>query len=227
MTTFYRVDGAKLTYAEYWRMSPNMVAFVIAAGRKLFGFPIRFRFAIPRPDRLFVVELEELPPAARRAMAPAIRWAEQGGLRLIFCHRLAVPEPNRIGAAAILLDENNTSCLMILFGSHGRRRELRLAFVSQFADDTRATTTTIMKTLEPMPGVIIERYPEATPVSLYARHGEHLERLAAAGSIPVPFRPDKLEQFIQCNEVKYVDFHASRGVFVPMTEDELDALMER
>jgi hypothetical protein len=227
MTTYYRVDGARLSYAEYWRMSPSAIAFFIAAGRKLLGVPIHFNFAIPRPDRLFLVELEELPPPARRAMAPAIRSAEQAGLRLSFCRRLAVPEPHRIGAAALLLDDENQTSQMVVFGSHGKRRELRLACVSRFPDDTLATTTTMKKSLQPMPGFHIERYPDASPALIYAHHRGHLERLAAEGLIPVPFQPEKLEDFVLLNEVRYVDFHIGRGVFVPMTEDELDAAAGR
>lgn len=226
MTTFYRVDGARLTYAEYWRMSPGVIAFLIAAGLKLVGWPLRFNFAIPRPDQLFVVELEELPSPARRMLGQAIRFAEGEGLRLIFCHRLAVPEPNRVGAAALMLDEENTSALMIIYGQQNAEGQLQLACASRFADDTLATTTTMKKTMEPMPNQDIERYPGETPAGLYRRHCEHLERLADQGLIALKFDPNRLEQFVLDREVKYVDFHVGRGVFVPMTEEELDAVSD-
>lgn len=225
MTTFYRVDGGKLTYAEYWRMSGDPFAFLIAAGMKFFGFPMRFNFAIPRPDRLFVVEFDELPAAARRGMGPPIRAAEKkAGLRLIFCHRLAVPEPHRVGAAALLLDEENETSLMVMFGQHGGQREVHLTCVSRFPDDTLASTTTMKKALVPVPGSDIERYPGADPATLYARHRGHLERLAGHGLVPVLLDPHRLEGFVLECELRYVDFHIGRGVFVPMTDDELDAI---
>jgi len=224
MTTFYRVDGAKLTYAEYWRMSPGVMAFAIASGMKFFGFPFQFRFAIPRPDRLFLVNLDELPGPARRAMGRAIRSAEDEGLRLVFCHRLAVPEPDRVGAAALMLDPRNVSGLMIIYGQQNRVQQLQVACLSRFPDGTYATTTTMKKTMEPMPDQDIERYPGEDAGGLYRRHVEHVQRMAERGMIPIPFDPNRLEQFVLEREVQYVDFHAHRGVFVPMTEEELDAV---
>lgn len=227
MTTYYRVDGAKLTYAEYWRMAPDPLSFLLVAGRKLIGFPLYFNFAIPRPDRLFLVNFDELPASARHAMGPAIRSAEKTGLRLIFCHRLAVPEPNRLGAAALLLDDEDTTGLMIICGQQGEHRELQVSCASRFADDTLATTTTMRKSMEPVPGQDVERYPGSSAGQLYRRHREHLERLESQGLIPVPLDPDKLEEFVLSCELRYVDYHIARGVFVPMTEDELDAVSGR
>ena len=212
MTTYYRVDGARLSYGEYWRMSPGPLGFLIAAGCKLFGFPIQFHFVIPRPDRLFLVEFEELPAAALQAMKPAIRSAEKAGLRLIFAHRLAVPEPHRLGAAALMLDEENETGSMIVFGQQGDHRELHATCASRFADDTLGTMTTMKRTMIPTPGQDIERYPGASAGALYQRHREHLERLAGQGFIPLTLDPNRLKQFVLECELRNVDFHFARSV---------------
>jgi hypothetical protein len=226
MTTFYRVDGGRLTLAEYWRLSSDLLSFLFAAGRKLLGVPLRFAFTVPRPDRLFVVEFDELPAAARNAMKHPIRDAERAGFRLAFCHRLPVPEPERVGAAAVLLDGHHESVLVVIFGLHGERREVQLGCVSWFADDTLASTTTARKTLTPVPGADIERYPGADAATLAGLHRDHLERLAARGLVPAALDPHRLSEYVLEWELRYVDFHIERGVFVPMTEDELDALCE-
>ncbi len=227
MTTFYRVDGARLTYAEYWRMAPGFLAFALSAGCKLLGTPIRFEFAVPRPDRLFLVEFEEFPEAACRAMEPALESARSAGLRLIFCHRLALPEPSRLGAGAYLLDDTNETGLMIGYGQSGNSRELHLACVSQFTDETLATTTTTKKSMKPTPWQSVERYPGSNARTIYEKHLAHLARLAGQGSIPVPHDPARFDRFVLECELRYVDYHIDRGIFVPMTEEELEALSGR
>lgn len=227
MTTFYRVDGGKLTYAEYWRMAPEPVSFFIAAVRKLLGFPIQFRFAIPRPDRLFLVDFAELPDVAASAMRPLVRAAQARGLRLGFYHRLALPEPHRIGAAAALLDETEWTCLYVIFGKDRDQRQVQLTCASRLADDSLGITTTMPKTMEPVPTSHIDRHPGLDPAALYARHQEHLERLESQGLVPLRIDPDRLADFVREWEVRYVDFHIGRGVFVPMSDEELDALCDR
>jgi hypothetical protein len=80
------------------------------------------------------------------------------------------------------------------------------------------------KTMEPMPDQDIERYPGERAGGLYRRHVEHLGRMAERGMIPVRLDPNRLEELVLEREVQYVDFHIHRGVFVPMTEEELDAV---
>jgi hypothetical protein len=226
VTTFYRLDSAKLTYAEYWRLATDPFSFLVAAVRKFFGNPVPLHFAIPRPDRLFVVRFGELPAAACAAMNPPLRAAEAVGLRVVFSHRLAVPEPNRLGAATVLLDEEGTTSLSVQFGQHGPLQELHMVCVSAFADDTLAVTTTMKKTLEPVPGSHIERHPDADPPTLYARHREHLDRLADEGLIPLRLNPDRLPETVLGWELGYVDFHVGRGLFVPMTDEEVEELCD-
>lgn len=222
MTTFYRVDGGRLTYGEYWRMAPSPLAFLIAAGRKFLGSPLQFQFAIPRPDRLFLVEFEEFPGYAKRAMTPAIQAVEREGLRLVFCHRIAVPEPNRLGVAAHFLDPKNHASLGILFGRTGEHIELRISCASGMSDDSLAVTTTMKQTLNPVPGQSIVRKPGADADEIYRLHCEHLARLDREGLLPKKLNPDRLDEFVLGWELNYVDHHIARGVFVPMTDEELD-----
>jgi hypothetical protein len=227
MTTFYRLDGGQLTYAEYWRLAPEPLSFLIAAGRKFIGWPVRFTFAIPRPDRLFVVDVDELPDAAQSAMWPVVRKAKAADLRVAFYHRSPVPERHRVGAAAALLDEYELTCLYVIFGQDGGQRQVQLSCVSRFADRSLGVTTTMPKTLEPVPGNHIERHPGTDPATLYARHQEHLEDLESQGLVPMWLDPERLADVILEWEVGYVDFHVGRGVFVPMTNDELDRICGR
>jgi hypothetical protein len=227
MTTYYRVDGGTLTYAEYRRMAPDPFSFLIAAVRKFIGLPVRFRFAIPRPDRLFIVDFAELPDVAASAMRPLVHKAQAMGLRLGFYHRLAIPEPHRIGAAAALLDSIEWTCLYVIFGKDREQRQVQMTCASRFSDGSLAITTTMPKTMEPVPTSRIERHPGADPPTLYGRHQRHLERLASAGLLPLRIDPDRLADFVLEWELRYVDFHIGRGVFVPMTDEELDRLCGR
>ena len=113
---------------------------------------------------------------------------------------------------------------MIIFGKNGDHLEMHVACASRFSDDTLGTTSSMKKTMEPTPWQHIERYPGVSAGALYRNHRDHLERLAGQGLIPVRLDPDRLDQFVLECELRYVDFHIGRGVFVPMTEEELDAI---
>ncbi len=55
--TYYRFDASKLTLAEVWRCSSNVVEFCIAAICKLFGINVAPPFGAADADRRYV----ELP----------------------------------------------------------------------------------------------------------------------------------------------------------------------
>jgi hypothetical protein len=224
VTAYYRLDGGKLTLAEYWRMSSGVLTFLIAAGLKLIGRPVRFPFAIPRPERLVLVEFDDLPASARFAIGPPMHMLKESELQLVFCHRLDLLEPHRLGASAVYLDPSGESWAAVLFTQAKDRKRCELSCASKFGDGTLAVTTTAKKALRPHPLSHVVRFPRANPETLLQRHHEHLARLAANGLFPLNVERSKLQEVILASEQRHVDFHASRGLYVPLTDEEVDRL---
>jgi hypothetical protein len=224
VTAFYRIDGRRMALAEYWRLSPGVLTFATIAVRKLFQCPPRFSFAIHRPDRLLTVAFEDLPASARFGLQPAMRQLEEAGLSLVFFYRLEVPEPHRLGAAAVLRDDAGEIRALVAFSQERDVKQSRVSFASNLTDGTVAVTTAAKKTLEPVPVYRTARFPGADPLALLDRHRAHLARLAEDGLFPVKVDAGKLQATVLESEQRYVDFHIERGLFVPLTEEELARL---
>jgi hypothetical protein len=215
-----RLDGSKLTLAEYWRLCPEPVSFLIVLVRLWLGWPPRFHFVIPRPERLTRVSFEELPRSARSSLEPAVLRLEEAGLWLAFSHRSEVPEPHRLGVAAILLDPKQETYVAVMFVQERMAQRQEVCCVSLLTDGTRAGTTTTRQTFEPDPLYRVDRQPGLDPVTLLQRHREHLARLACAGLFSQKLTLARLEEAVLKAEQRFVDFHAARGIFVPMADEE-------
>src|SRR5262249_47807489 len=114
MIRYYKLDGGKLSYSEYWRLSPDPLTFLIVAVRKLFFFPMQFRFGIPRSDVLQTVEEEDLPRDIARNMRAMIRGFTDEDFRLAFYYTTPTLERHRRGfAASMLSDDGLTAGLVI------------------------------------------------------------------------------------------------------------------
>jgi hypothetical protein len=221
---FYRLDGRKITLAEYWRLSPGVLSFLIVLLAKLLGFPPKFSFAIPRPERLLKVTLDELPASARFGLRPAIQGLQESGLRLVFCYRMPTVESHRLGAATVLIDESSETSVGVMFAQDSQRRSLELSCVSRLNDGTLAKTVTTRRRFKTDSQDHLLRLPGLDPVSLLHRHRAHLARLASEGLFAVRLNPTTQEEMILASEQRFVDFHAARGLFVPMTDKEVDRL---
>src|SRR5262245_13455489 len=84
MKRYYKVDGQKLSYQEYWRMSPEPLSFLIAALRKLLRIPVEFKFSIPRVESLPLLDPAEIPGRVKKKWSAIIDACEDQGLQVQF-----------------------------------------------------------------------------------------------------------------------------------------------
>lgn len=224
-TEYYKINSGRLSFAEYWRMSPNAVVFVIAAGAKLFG-GIPMNFSIPRIDTLHTIDWEEMPSRAARRMEPSIKLLESLGYKYGFCFEMPILELERFFGVCVLLAEDAVQFAGVAYLEPPNEKRLILSILTEFTDGTFGVTTTAKKELEPEPNDRIHRHLTASADKLDHLHQQHLQRWRDDGLEPVVQTWSRLPQVILDAEQSTVDFHVKRGVFVPMTKAEIRKLRD-
>ena len=224
-TKYYKVHGGKLTFAEYWRMCPDPLTFLIAAGMKLFG-GISLDASLPRHEELLTVEYDDLPKSAKKFTRDAVDALEAAGMTLLFCHELDVLEAHRYGVGVVFLARDGRAFATVNYAKEGEVKKVELNLVTPFKDDTFGITTTAKKQFKPHPDYLSDRHPDATADELYETHQQNLDEWESDGRKPYKLTPATVPQFVLEGEQRFIDFHIERGVFVPMTKAEVRRLRD-
>ncbi|HEY2910963.1 MAG TPA: hypothetical protein VGI99_11995 [Gemmataceae bacterium] len=216
---YFRVHGGRLTVSECWRLARTWNAFAkFIAWKGVGGYP--FRFPIPRPESLHFVKPEDMPPGPYlNAALKLIAEFEDAGLKLLFMHRI-----DKIAGTllvACLLDPEGTTIGTFVSTAVGRQYQAECLATSHFLDGTAGITMTSRKLFKPQPHHLVEYRVRAAPAGLIDRHRRNLERWEREGKFPKAFAPAELPKVLVEAQQRYVDFHVARGVFVPMTEEEV------
>ena len=223
--TYYKVHGGRLTVAEYWRICSRWQGFLYAVALKPFG-GFRFTFSIARPEEPNIVRLDDLPAPARDRLRGPVEGFERAGLRLAFYQRSLVLERDRLGAGAVLLGHDGEVIGMVAVAGYRGRWVTELNCTTHFTDGRACATTTVREKFRPQPHITAFRCRTLSPEDLCKGHRENLARLEAVGHFPTRITAAQLPRVILEAQQRHVDFHAARGVFVPMTEEEIDRLRE-
>jgi hypothetical protein len=220
---WYKVHGGRLSFREYWKMADDPFTFLIAAGAKLFG-GLPMNFSIPYLDQLDIVELDDLPGGPRRTIKRGVAAFEDAGFDFQFVHELPVLERNRFAAAAILLAPNGRSFATVNFAEVKDMSQMAYNCVCWFGEGRFGTATTQKEQMKPDPKHLTVRYPGASPEELADRHKELVRGWEEDREVIRTIRPDALPDVVLSGERGHVEFHAERGVYVPMTKDEVRKL---
>ena len=223
-TQYFMVDSGRLSFAEYWRMSPNILVFSIAAIAKLFG-GLPMTFSIPLVDRLHTLPFEFLPTPAREALAGPIAELESERFTLQFCLKLPVLEADRLACGAVLLSADGLTWSQLSFAQDPNFTQVALSCISKFQDGTLRRVTTEKKQLQPHPDHVIIRCPGASAKEIYETHLQYLRQWETE-EIPIRLTPQAVREEILDLERKAIEFHVQRGVFVPMPPELIEELKE-
>src|SRR5262245_40648037 len=134
MTTYYKVDGQKLTYAEYWRMAPDPFSFCIAALQKLLGTTVPMSFSIPRVDHWHLVDPEEVPARVTEWWKAPTRDCLAANLELQFCYTIPVLEEDRESYAAIYLSPDGLTAVNVSYVRSPPMQKTAVFCLSQLVD---------------------------------------------------------------------------------------------
>ena len=222
-TTYYRVHGGRVTLAEYWRLAGNPLEFALAAAFKLFG-GLPLDSSIPRIEAVPFVEWDALPKDARTKLQGPIDLLEDAGYEYAFSYRAPLLEANRLGVASALLRADGRAFALVVFAREPNLSKVATSCISRFPDGSFGVTTGQKKQLQPNPKNPCHRHPGASADQLAELHAGHLAAWADDGLTPQRLdRDTSLPAAVVQGEQELVDFHADRGVFVPLTRAEIRA----
>ena len=220
-TRYYRLHGGRLTIAECWCLARSWTSCLKFLAWKLVGgYP--FRFSIPRTDALHQIDPEDLPEGFRDRFLGLLAAVEKAGLGRVFVHRPEVLERSRVGAAAVLLDPTGTVIGTAASSSTSQPTAGEVTLTTHFVDGTAGITTTARRMFRPQPSHLIHRHRRLAPDGLLERHRQYLACWERAGKLPRSFNAEELPGLILEAQHRYIDFYAAEGLFIPMTDEEVD-----
>jgi hypothetical protein len=222
----YKVDGRRRPFAEHWRIQwPRLDRFLVAALCKLLGIQRRCTFGIRRPEGLNLHRAPEVPEAVRGRLANAVRACEGLGLAFQFYASVDATVGTRFKAyTAALLHADGlfwaTAIALLLRGRRiERTRPATFTCFSRLPDGRYVVTSDHYWKLTPHPGDLTEHLDGAPPAAVVDRHRRRIHDPALR---PVAVREEELAGVILGREQRHVDYQIERGVYVPMTGEEIE-----
>jgi hypothetical protein len=220
MIDYFKTDSRRLSYAEYWRITSSFGAFLVGAIAKLLRIPISFGHATPRTDHLVRLESTQLPPGTAEGFGRAIADCENHGLQFRFFYTIPALGPTK-GVAAALLSADAQSHASLVHVRGTRSERTAFTVYSTLRDGTVLGTTNHKKQMEYPLEYQMVRLLDAP---LGAIISCHRDRANAQADQIVPVTDDGLEGAIVRGNNRFIDFQVERGVFVPMSQAEIERL---
>lgn len=221
---YYRQDLRKLTFKECWTLTRNWQAIILGACKVLrIALPIPGGHPYPPPLIESKVDEQDLPP---HALARLVEGKEDlqrlGFISPVYFVMNFFIGPQRISAVA-LLDESRSSVAMMvcirLFNTSPPTDAHALEFLTPANDGRILITSNDKKHFQAPPGIEGEAVHGASPERLWTRHVERMAMFSGS------FKSIKSERdmlaVLEDNECRSFDFNTARGVYVPMTDEEI------
>ncbi len=226
MAEIYKLDGRRLTFGELWRIhGHNPQGFLAASVRKLLGVPRPVTFGIRRPDALDLHEPADLPSPVRHRLESAVRKCEASGYALQFfasVDALVGSGTKAYMAALVPADGLVWATATVAHRRHGGADAPRFTCFSRLSDGRYAITAGQRGKMASHPEDVVEVMDGAPFDAIAARHRE---RIAEPELRPVAVGRGELAGVLLSREQRHVDFQIQRGVYVPMTEEEVDRIL--
>ncbi len=216
--TYFRTDTTRLTFRELWRISSRLPVSLAACLKKVLGLRHPARWAVCHEDAIRVVPASEI-------LEPVVEEFQRLGARLVFYHTGATVG-NLEAFAAVLLPSEHDAVILVTwvraqFSGPGKESS-GYVVTSHLQDGTFLSTTNHPRRLNTPPEYRVLRLRDGTPSAVFRRH-QHA--LGEAESSAIRVRNDE-EAKNMILEIKHRTFqwHVARGVWVPLTHEELARL---
>jgi hypothetical protein len=177
-------------------------------------------------DSINILKAEELPGPCLNALNPLVEELEQGGARMAFYQQVRTVG-NLEGYAAVLLGPENNAFIVVAWTrvwiSRPGKETCACVVTSQLPDGTYFSTTNRPPTFNLPPEFKVVRWRGATPSELAQRHQQ---ALAQSEVFPVSIPTAEIaKQVLLAERRRFYDWNVERGVYVPVSDDELDSLV--
>jgi hypothetical protein len=222
--TFYKVDGRKITYAEYWNMAPGGPA-IFAWLMKTLRIPFSTRSYATDPEALFAFDGDYVPDYARRLTAPYVQFAESlaPGVRIVE----TVPTIDAVeGYAFHYLNREGTIAILIPYTrcqyTYPPMEKSFIVFATPLEGEELLVTSNGRSGFAPRPGVQAETL-RTSAEETYERHRARIEqnrnRIQSIAATDAEYR-----KFLQ--RLTRADFNhkQQRGLYIEMTQDEVNRI---
>lgn len=223
-TEFYKLDANRLSIPELWRLSSNWLLFVIVVVFKLLG-RLEIKLTVPMLGDSHEISDAEISVEAGPRLGPHVRSLLDCRFRFLFNYALPTLEKNRLSFGKVYLSPDGKTIGVVQYASHGDDCDCCTTCFSLMTDDTRVITSGQKKSMNPVPDHDTRYYPRLSTVELVDTHMARLLELEQEGGDFRAMQPDAVREYIIQVEVEYMNYHIGRGVFVPMKEHEIAAVM--
>jgi hypothetical protein len=224
LTPYYRVVSQKIRYAEYWRITPNVVSFLVLAAFKTLRVPFPFRSAIHYPERLTLVDTDQIPPHVHELWRAPLDALERLGYRSALCYTTPALGVNKEILVLILLPPDGLISVTLIYHRTQVVSKINevvtIASSSRLADGRWAGTRNSRAFFDGAPDVIIQVVPGGNVEQVIAKHRDWL---ASMGATLVPIAEESLAKVTLERERIAIENLIERGAFARMTEREVEA----
>ncbi len=224
---YIKVNSTKLSFAEYWRMSPGIVSFIIVSALKALRVRISLAEGIPYPDELLVMERIHIPPYALEKMAPIYDACLGLGFDEGFWY--TIPSLGRQeGYGAAMRSADGEVAASILYSQTSTDAGLEvvsgLGFHTRFSDDRLYATANIKEQLSAPPNCIGFAMPKGNPQQVLEKHRHRIGNMSRT---PIErIQANGLHGYILRINQEEADYHLARGVYEFLSRPEFEVLLE-
>ncbi len=226
MSEYYRLDARKLTWTELRGMAPGFRGWVLTLLVRVFRLPIDFKTAYARPEALAIVDREQVGEGALLRMDTFSGPLKALGFQeVFFAEGSVISSTSRVWTSGHLRSGGEVFASVVDVEQSvqiGEQiRETHSVLWSRLRAGRFLSTHDHSLSLGTPEVFGAESCPGLAPEELLARH---LERLREAPALGEPVTVEELPAVALALSQMEADFFLGRGVYVPMEEDELEAL---
>ena len=224
---YIKVNSLKISYGEYWRLSPGPITFIFVAIARALGIRMHLASGIPYPDELVHIERNEMSLRADEQMMPQHRACTDLG----FTHGFWYTVPllgDQEGYAAVLLGPDSETVAHVIYSrvttNEVTEEKAATVFVSRFDDGQLWGTTDQKRELDSPPNFIGSYNPRVSVKKLFDTHRDRVAKRRESSVSRIA--RDGLHQFVIDLSQEETDFHLKRGVYEFLDRDEFEELLE-
>jgi hypothetical protein len=222
-TQFVQTDLARLTVAEIWRLGrPQYLAILGVLIAKALRRPVVTPFgSAPQITRYF--DEEQLPERVWSSLRPDCEALESAGFRRCFFHDSPLLGDQE-GYAVTLRHEQGLMWATLAWARCGREYAQTVVLASLVVGGRVISTTNARQYLKPAPHVDPIYLSGLDARALLRRHEERLEKRPRDALVWQS--EEGLKNTLDSLGEQFAEFHRSRGVFRPMTHDEVQRIKQ-
>lgn len=227
MIQYYRTDSRKLTFKEYWNMARSWKV-LIPWFCKVFGIRFPLGGGLPRLASQRDIEITEtlLPLGAREKLQP---WVDQFSQLGFHSPRYFHLQNTReeVESTFIALFHSSGEAVVRIFYTLAKQVQppletVTVAILSGLEDGTVCVTSNQREMMKSLPGTKVARRLDAEPAELWAAHEALLAKERRRSPARRWQRHEDTDEFIDSHENESWEFNIKRGVYVLMSDQDLE-----